>query len=641
MGVPSFYKWIFDHYNKFILSKLCPHGYGKTTHLYLDMNCGIHPAVKEKPMDVEEMPNAVIEYLIRIVKAVNPTELIYIAIDGVAPRAKMNQQRKRRYKVVKEQEIHNKLRRKHGLTVDDNKIDFNMISPGTKFICDVSNRLQEFIKTMTQSGGEWSNINVILSDASVPGEGEHKIMDHLRDNTTHSDNIVVYGLDSDLIFLCMANYRDDICLIREEVQFGINNGRNKGPVTKTDEYIYLSITGLRNRLLSILDPMTSVSDVDDLRIFKDKVAKYIDGYVEHVPFPNVSEKYKASSERLIADYLIICFFLGNDFLPSVPSSRIRYGGLDQVIRAYKINQMIMLDNDKYPYLTNDDLTFNQESLCGFLTLLSYIEGDSLRIQTISRHNRIKRFKSSIERDSSSPYERELLELDTVDLRSKDLNLGFDNWKTEYYQYFFGFKQHLNFSPTTKLIIKHVQQDRNIYMNQQNPIDKQDIWRIVKSYLICVKWTLMYYYRGCPDWEWEYSHRVAPCVSDIAEMLKHSGQKIDINKISFTSCHESRPNKPFEQLLMILPPQSVELIPNVLHNLMVDPDSPIIHFYPIETEYELAESRYLWECPIKLPKICSENIVNILKRYDRYLDVSESARNKEGEVISFPKDSRKN
>jgi 5'-3' exonuclease len=40
-------------------------------------------------------------------------------------------------------------------------------------------------------------------------------------------------------------------------------------------------------------------------------------------------------QNKIYDYIFLCFFLGNDFLPHFPAINIRTGGIDKMMNAYK------------------------------------------------------------------------------------------------------------------------------------------------------------------------------------------------------------------------------------------------------------------------------------------------------------------
>lgn len=83
--------------------------------MYLDLNGIVHNAIHgndpkrheriSKLDDLEELWASIMRSIDELVHVVKPKKVLFLAVDGVAPRAKMNQQRARRFKSAKEREM--------------------------------------------------------------------------------------------------------------------------------------------------------------------------------------------------------------------------------------------------------------------------------------------------------------------------------------------------------------------------------------------------------------------------------------------------------------------------------------------------------------------------------------------------------
>ena len=204
MGVPGLFASIVKNYNK-IDRKIIKQKIDNDlpNHLYLDFNGGIYQVLRDEIKTEEALIIHAVDYLETLCKIIPNLELIYIAIDGVCPRAKMEQQRQRRFHSICRKNRSSKINEQFGTELDkssvNNSIDTNMITPGTRFMDYLSKYIDWYLKNSINTDTNWQNIEVIFSNEKVPGEGEHKIMNYIRKYGIKTETYCMFGLDSDLI----------------------------------------------------------------------------------------------------------------------------------------------------------------------------------------------------------------------------------------------------------------------------------------------------------------------------------------------------------------------------------------------------------------------------------------------------------
>ena len=159
-----------------------------------------------------KLQSEVCSYLTHIWKEAGSPPRTYVALDGVVPYAKIKQQRFRRFKGGASG--HGALGAAFGTQWDK-----NAITPGTHFMATMGSSLKE-----TGKAHGW-----IISDTEEQGEGEHKVLQWLlkehKQNLLVPGSVIVYGLDADLILLCLIagdklGSQYPIYLLREAMAFG-------------------------------------------------------------------------------------------------------------------------------------------------------------------------------------------------------------------------------------------------------------------------------------------------------------------------------------------------------------------------------------------------------------------------------------
>jgi len=145
-----------------------------------------------------------------MVHTIRPRKLLYVAIDGCAPRAKMNQQRTRRFAAARDTKILRDEAIQRGEMTDADAstlFDSNVITPGTEFMAELSTHFEFFLRKKLKEDDVWSGLEIIYSGHDVPGEGEHKIMDYIRHSRMQSgyDPNTRYG--PPLVFLLISRIK--------------------------------------------------------------------------------------------------------------------------------------------------------------------------------------------------------------------------------------------------------------------------------------------------------------------------------------------------------------------------------------------------------------------------------------------------
>ena len=273
MGIPCYFSKLIRKFPK-ILKKFSYNNNIKD--FYLDSNSIIYDIIHSlENKEEENIIKNVIYKLEEYINTIQPKRRIMIAFDGVAPNAKLHQQRERRYKSY----ITNKI------IPEENKWNTCKITPGTEFMKKLMSEIENHFKNL------YPKLETIVSTSNEPGEGEHKIFDKIRESYK-TGTTMVYGIDADLIMLCLSNkcFCEDIVLFRETPFFIKNINRNIEP----NELYYIKMSELGKAVDSILN--------------------------------------KKNSEL---DYIFLMFLLGNDFMPHFPSLNIRTAGMDILLEAYE------------------------------------------------------------------------------------------------------------------------------------------------------------------------------------------------------------------------------------------------------------------------------------------------------------------
>lgn len=535
MGIPSYFSFLVKNHSSIIKKYgLTTSSHIKASNFYLDCNSIIYDAVKninfnDWKEDHGSKTSIIVKWTIKkieeYISIIKPTNNIFIAFDGVAPVAKLEQQRGRRYKSW----YQNQMLKDINLDVKLDPWNTSAITPGTDFMVELNKTMKEYF---SKEGNKYCVKKLIFSGSDDAGEGEHKMFDYIRKNPDeHLSTTIIYGLDADLIMLSINHLPvcPQIYLFRETPHFIQSINRDLEP-----NYTY-------------------TLDIPEL-------AKIIT-----LDMNNGQEMTTIQHHNRIYDYILICFMLGNDFLPHFPAINIRTGGIDKLLNAYKAT----IGNTDHNL--SDGKQIFWKHFRKFVEFLAKQEEQFIKTETKMRDKKEKytlpmvTVDDKVKKFEALPtYERDV---------EKFINPFKNGWQHRYYKTLFKVN-----------------------------IDDERRKQISVNYLEGLEWTMKYYTTSCSDWRWCYKYNYPPLLEDLYKFIPSFENQ-------FLQVVEPSPVSPMVQLCYVLPQTSLLLLPPDLYTKLMQNYG---HMYKTECEFVWSYCRYFWECHVEMPDIDIDELEKIVK-----------------------------
>ena len=635
MGIPSYFSNIVKQY-KHVIKKLA--GLPQIHNLYMDTNGLIYDAVRvvgsNHGMSDDEYESKIIqcvcakidEYLLLF----RPTNKVLIAFDGVAPVAKLNQQRERRYKSWFTGVVEKTIARKNvlldplyaggssGDNVDSKAWNTSSITPGTRFMTKLNSRMQDYCAEKGREIG--SSVVYVYSGSNVPGEGEHKIFEYIRENGLyHRDTTtLIYGLDADLIMLCLNHLHisQNIYLYRDTPEFIQSLDST---LSSSDQY-YLDIPAFACSLEAVMHETTTPLLANNNSAYTSDSTTV----AAKVAIDATSSSASRITPDVIAaidDYIVMAFMLGNDFMPHFPSLNLRTNGMTVLLQTYA--NMFRVSKE---YLVMRDIRTGQpkivwKTMRAFIGLLAETEhnrfmnehklrdrqskqrfgggGDGggggggkgglghkqattdtvvapaavvvdIRDLTKIACNRVVQLVGNVERCHSMndfmliPMQERAVE--------KYIDPFRENWEYRYYDALF---------------------EIDIYAKSGGNGTISRLQSICVNYIEGLEWTMRYYSTGCVDWRWTYKYPYAPLLVDLMRFMPH------LDTALFPNTVEKNPVRDLVQLCYVLPMASHGLLPPAVAEKLKRSYS---NYYCDKLDFKWSYCKYFWEAHTELPHI---------------------------------------
>jgi 5'-3' exonuclease len=534
MGIPSYFSYIIKNYRAIIsnLSKDVPYH-----HLYMDCNSVIYDAWysiqkshnntgRSSSSEIElKIHKQVINKITEYVNLIKPSKTVFIAFDGVAPFAKMSQQRTRRYKSAYTANLYPLNATTETETETDTDLlqwNTSQITPGTEFMNSLMQSIQSHFANNPLN---FTVEHFVISTTHECGEGEHKLVEHMKTVTSPCENAIIYGLDSDLIMLAIFNKTlfENIYIFRESPEF----------LKSIQEWTVVDET-------RVIVPM--VMNIELL-------TKYI----------LVEMDCDETNIQCVYDYIFLCFFLGNDFLPHFPALNIRTHGIQVLMDIYKKDF-----GSRNKYLISKEKTIIWKNVYAFIRFLAEKEDALLKKELLARDTQWDKKRNY----GNVDIEQQLQNIPvTYRAEEKYINPAENGWTDRYYK---------------SLFCEHGQGGLVV-----------DRKAVCINYLEGLEWTFKYYSDKCPDWRWKYNYHYPPLLRDLSAFFPQK-------TTSFITQYRE-PFSPWIQLSYVLSKSQMDYLPSNIRTFLLDNYREL---YPEmeDVRFQWAFCRYFWESHVRLPEI---------------------------------------
>lgn len=505
----------------------------------------------------EEFFSAIFKEIFDYLNEVKPKEYLILAVDGVAPMAKITQQRKRRFIPKDSKDTSHNIDTEYD---DEDSMDLmnslfnsNAITPGTDFMAKLDYYMLHFLELNTKRSDFIMPEKVVYSSHYVSGEGEHKIFELLREKQVvikdrDSANIIV-GSDADLVMLSMLCPEE---LLPNPLLWRREKNDKKHPETgkpsKVDSDKNIIKFGEKYEL--IFDYGEYIHDFFNIGALRYAIYQELSSGIQDI----------VTEHQIIRDFVLMLYLIGNDFVPPV----ISLTGWEETDKTVNImfsiyTDYLMMDippnaDSQDILLIKDDNSINWSRFSTFLKILAGQEPQLL----INMYKNLDK-KSKDKKRKDPVYKLKIL--DENIFKHEDDNqydINFDKFRNLYYE--------KALSPATdrckKFMLKH--------QIEGYPYTKAAVQTMIYEYLKGLQWIFQYYSLGTKavTSRYVYNYFHAPLLSELASTIDYLMNNDSLPTLDTVRRQITDPYiTPIHQLMAVMPHKSYDLIPEPYRSLM--------------------------------------------------------------------------